>query len=81
MSTLVTATGLMYLYLNNLDTILESDRNMQRAMIYMSIFCIFIMQKLLVVAYKKKSPWYNPGFMPPLHYGDGSLMEDQGNNI
>ena len=81
MSFLVTMTGLLWLYLNNVDKLFANDRSNMRIVIYMSIFALWIMQKLLVIAYRKKSEWYNPGFMPPDYYATGSLMADQGNNI
>lgn len=79
-SFLVTVTGLTWLYLNNVNKLVQDKGNM-RAVIYMLLFALWVMQRLLVVAYRKKSEWYNPGFMPPDYYGVGSLMQDQGNNI
>jgi len=48
----------------------------QRFIIYACLMTIYVFQKLLVVAYQKKSEWYNPVFLPPDYYGKGSLMED-----
>ena len=74
-SFLVTLTGLLWLYLINVNKLVQ-DRGNMRILIYISLFSLWIMQKLLVVAYRKKSEWYNPGFMPPDYYGVGSLMAD-----
>lgn len=79
-SFLVTVTGLTWLYLLNVTKLVKERANV-RIVIYMLLFALWVMQKLLVMAYRKKSAWYNPGFMPPDYYGVGSLMQDQGNNI
>jgi hypothetical protein len=45
------------------------------------IFALWVLQQMLVSAYRIKSPWYNPHFMPPDYYQTGSLLKDQGNSI
>jgi len=74
-STLVTVTGLIWLYMINIGKFTFS-RNNQRVVIYVSLGTIWILQRLLVVAYQKKSSWYDPHFLPPSYYGMGSLLKD-----
>lgn len=79
-SVLVTIIGLTYLYMNNVEHMIKT-----KSEIRMAVLCclggLFVMQQLLLVAYRIKSPWYHPGFMPPSYYQRGSLLQDQGNNI
>ena len=79
-SVLVTVIGLVYLYMNNIDKLHQGKGN-QRIAIFVCIISLYILQSFLVSAYKIKSPWYNPGFLPPNYYQRGSLLKDQGNNI
>ena len=79
-SGLFTVIGLMYLGLANINTFVESKLH-QRIWVLVMLVAIYIMQSLLLQMYKIKSPWYNPGFMPPNYYLTGSLARDQGNNI
>lgn len=79
-STLITVIGLIYTYLGNINRFV-SDKNALRIQTIIILFTLFIMQKILLIIYRIKSPWYNPGFWPPEHYQTGSLTSDQGNNI
>ena len=75
MSVLATFIGLTYLFLNNAERFFEDKTNLRMA-IYGSIVLILIAQKLYVVGYRIKSPWYNPEFSPPDYYQRGSLASD-----
>jgi hypothetical protein len=79
-SILISIIGLLYTYLANI-TKMVSEKSAQRIQICLSLFTLFVLQKILLMIYKLKSPWYNPGFMPPDYYQTGSLAMDQGNNI
>jgi len=57
------------------------DKSQARVAVFLVIFLIWMLQQFLLMAYRIKSPWYHPTFWPPEHYGVGSLLEDQGNNI
>ena len=79
-SILVTLIGLVYLYVANVHKLVET-RSQMRTRIIICLLVLFIAQRMLLAAYRIKSPWYNPGFMPPGYYQTGSLLSDQGNNI
>lgn len=53
----------------------------QRIIIFGSIIAVFILNELILLCYRFKSPWYGPTFYPPAHYNTGPLIRDQGNNI
>lgn len=80
MSVLGIVIGLGYLTLNNV-TALVDDKYQIRMCVYILVVILFILHKLYLVAYRIKSPWYDPQFLPPDYYQRGSLMKDQGNNI
>lgn len=80
MSILATFIGLAYLALNNV-TRFTDDKYYIRVTVYGLCACIWIAQQLYLIGYRIKSPWYNPGFMPPDYYQKGSILMDQGNNI
>ena len=75
MSILGVVIGMSYLSLNKVTQFLD-DKQQIRMFVYIIIACIFIMQKLYLVAYRIKSPWYDPSFMPPDYYQRGSLAKD-----
>jgi len=79
-SVLVTVIGLVYLYLVNVDKWIK-ERGSVRIAVLICLVILFILQQMLLVAYRIKSPWYNPTFAPPDYYQRGSLLQDQGNNI
>ena len=79
-SVLVTIIGLGYLYLIKIHEYMD-DKSQMRVAVMICLASLFMMQNLLVMAYRIKSPWYNPTFMPPAYYGTGTLLEDQGNTI
>jgi len=79
-SVLVAIIGMAYLYMHHVDKWV-SERGQQRIAIIICILSIYILQQLLLAAYRIKSPWYNPTFAPPPYYQRGSLLQDQGNNI
>ena len=79
-SVLVTIIGLTYLYMNNVEHMIKTKTEIRMAVL-ICLGSLFVMQQLLLVAYRIKSPWYHPGFMPPSYYQTGSLLQDQGNNI
>jgi len=58
-----------------------TDKGQQRMVVLFTLAAIWMMQQLLLIFYRIKSPWYNPQFAPPDYYQHGSLLEDQGNNI
>lgn len=61
---------------------LITDKPMkQRIIIFGSIIAVFILNELILLCYRFKSPWYGPTFYPPAHYNTGPLIRDQGNNI
>ena len=79
-SVLSTCIGLTYLFLNKIREVFN-DKSKLRIAVFVSVAAIWIMQQLLLMAYRIKSPWYNPTFDPPDYYQRGSLLADQGNNI
>jgi len=79
-SVLSTFIGLTYLFLNKIREVFN-DKSKLRMAVFISVAAIWIMQQLLLMAYRIKSPWYNPTFDPPDYYQRGSLLKDQGNNI
>ena len=74
-STLTTAIGLTMLYMNTVDLRLK-DKHEMRMHIMTCLFAIFVGIQLLLVFYRIKQPWYNPGFFPPDYYTRGSVMSD-----
>jgi len=79
-SILVTCIGLGYLYLTKIQDTCE-DKQQMRVLVFMTLATLFFGQQFLIMAYRLKSPWYNPTFFPPHYYNTGSLLADQGNNI
>ena len=78
-STLVTFTGLLWLFLSKIEIVQQfknTTKFNQRCIIYGIVMNLWIGQQMLVAAYKKKSSWYNPTFMPPDYYSTGSIMND-----
>ena len=76
----MTLIGLAYTYLGTINKMV-SNRNAMRIQICVTLVTLFILQKILLMIYRLKSPWYNPSFLPPDWYQKGSLASDQGNNI
>lgn len=66
-SVLVTAIGLGYLYLIKIGDHMD-DKSQMRVAVMICLASLFMMQNLLVMAYRIKSPWYNPTFLPPSYY-------------
>lgn len=79
-SLLMTIIGLIYTYLGNINRFVN-DKNQMRVQIILILLSLFLLQKIFLMIYRLKSPWYNPGFWPPDYYQTGSLASDQGNNI
>ena len=80
MSVLSVVIGLSYLALTKV-TSFAADKYQVRWAVYGMVIIIYILQKVYIICYRFKSPWYDPGFLPPDYYQRGSLMKDQGNNI
>jgi len=72
-SVLVTVIGLTYLFLCNVEKF-ASDKGQQRMWVLFTLMAIWMMQHLLLIFYRIKSPWYNPQFAPPDYYQKGSLL-------
>ena len=82
-SFLTTFVGLLYLYLSKLESWIPtgSDKSTLRMAVMIILIIIWMGEQALLMAYRIKSPWYNPTFLPPGYYQKGSLSEDQGNVI
>lgn len=71
-----------YLLLSRMDRWgIHSDKSQFRLAVCVTLVIIWMGEQCLVIAYKIKSPWYNPTFLPPGYYQKGTLAEDQGNVI
>jgi hypothetical protein len=79
-SVFFTTIGLVYLYLTKIPSLVP-DKHQQRITIVLTLLSLFILQKVFMIIYRFKSPWYNPTFAPPSYYQQGPLASDQGNNI
>ncbi len=79
-SFLVTITGLVLLFLTQIDHLLTKSFH-KRVAVLGSVVLVFILVNIILFIYRIKSPWYGPTFMPPGHYARGPLSQDQGNNI
>jgi hypothetical protein len=79
-STLMCLIGLGYLYLSKV-TELNDSKHKVRIAVVVCLFTLYVLHYCLTSMYIIKSPWYNPGFLPPDYYQRGSLWNDQGNTI